>query len=116
KKILDLYQKHKTNPNIFMESNNTEFIIDLVERGEGISFLVKPAIAQKVQEKKLASRKIKDNKIFLDVSFGYLKNSQLSPAANAFYEIVEHSFIEVAPQGGVGSLMAKILAEHPQNE
>ncbi|MCP3899644.1 MAG: LysR family transcriptional regulator, partial [Desulfobacteraceae bacterium] len=47
KKILDLYQKHKTNPNIFMESNNTEFIIDLVERGEGISFLVKPAIAQK---------------------------------------------------------------------
>ena len=116
KKILDLYKKHKTVPNIFMESNNTEFIIDLVERGEGISFLVKPAIAQKVQEKKLALRKIKGAKIFLDVSFGYLRNTPLSPAANAFYEIVKNSFIAATPQGGVGSLMAKILAEHPQNE
>jgi DNA-binding transcriptional LysR family regulator len=116
KKIMDLYKKYKTMPNIFMESNNTEVIINMVERGEGISFLVKPAITQKVQEKKLVSRKIKDNKIFLDVSFGYLRDTPLSPAANAFYEIVETSFIEATPQGGVGSLMARILAEHPQNE
>lgn len=116
KKILDLYKKHNAKPNIFMESNNTGFIIDLVERGEGISFLVKPAIDQKVKEKKLASRKIKNTKIFLDVSFGYLKNIPLSPAANAFYEVVKNSFIEASPQGGVGSIMAKILAEHPRNE
>jgi DNA-binding transcriptional LysR family regulator len=116
KKIIDLYKKHKAVPNIFMESNNTEFIIDLVERGEGISFLVKPAITHKVQEKKLALRKIKGNGIFLDVSFGYLRNTPLSPAANAFYKTVKNSFIEATPQGGVGSLLAKILAEHPQNE
>jgi len=116
KKIKALFKKYKASPNIFMESNNTEFIIDLVERGEGISFLVKPAIVQKVKEKKLAARKIKDNALFLDVSFGHLKNIPLSPAANAFFEIVKKSFIEKTPQGGVGSLMAKILAEHPQNE
>lgn len=116
KKIIELYKKHNAVPNIFMESNNTGFIIDLVERGEGISFLVKPAIDQKLKEGKLASCKIKGMEIFLDVSFGYLKNTPLSPAANAFYEVVENSFIEASPQGGVGSIMAKILAEHPQNE
>ncbi len=116
KKILDLYKEHDTIPNIFMESDNTGFIIDLVERGEGISFLVKPAIDQKVKEKKLAWRKLKNSKMFLDVSFGYLKNTPLSPAANAFYEVVKKSFIEAPSQGGIGSIMARMLAEHAQNE
>ncbi len=116
KKILELYKTHKTVPDVFMESNNTGFIIDLVERGEGISFLVKPAIYQKVKDKKLASRKLMNTKIFLDVSLGYSKNTPLSPAAKAFYEVVKNSFIEESPRGGVGSLMARILAEHPQNE
>jgi DNA-binding transcriptional LysR family regulator len=116
KKILDLYKKHNAVPNIFMESDNTGFIIDLVERGAGISFLVKPAIDQKIKEKKLVSRKLKDTEIFLDVCFGYKKNIPLSPAAKAFYEVVKNSFIRTSPQGGVGSIMARILAEHPQNE
>ncbi|MCD4720353.1 MAG: substrate-binding domain-containing protein, partial [Desulfobacula sp.] len=87
--------------------------------GEGISFLVKPAIDQKVKEKKLALRKLKNSKMFLDVSLGYLKNTPLSPAARAFYEVVKTSFIEVPTQegqGGIGSIMARILAEHAQNE
>ncbi|WP_299980733.1 LysR family transcriptional regulator [Desulfobacula sp.] len=116
KKIIELYKKHNAVPNVFMESNNTEFIIDLVERGEGISFLVKPSINQKIKEKKLASRKLKDTKIFLDVSLGYSKNTPLSPAAKAFCEIVKNSFIEESPRGGIGSIMAKILAGHSQNE
>jgi hypothetical protein len=33
----------------------------------------------------------------------------------AFCDMVNKSFIEKTPQGGVGSLMAKILAEHLQN-
>lgn len=116
KKIQELYKKYKALPNIFMESNNTGFIIELVERGEGISFLVEHSIDQKIKDKKLASRKLKNTPLFLDVSLGYSKNIPLSPAANAFCEVVKKSFIEKTPQGGVGSLMAKILAEHPQNE
>ncbi|MBU2628279.1 MAG: LysR family transcriptional regulator, partial [Proteobacteria bacterium] len=91
-------------------------IMDLIERGEGISFLVKPAIDQKVKEKKLASRQIKDTQIFLDVSLGFSKNIPLSQAARAFYDVVKRSFIEQTPQGGVGSIMARILADHRQNE
>ncbi len=116
KKIFELYDQHKISPTIFMESDNTEFIMDLVERREGISFLVKPSIDQKVKENKIAYRYIKNMNIFLDVSFGYIKNMPLSPTANAFYEVVEKSFIEASPKGRVGSLMARILAEHPQNE
>ncbi len=116
KKIQGLYKKHNALPNVFMESNNTEFIIDLVERGEGISFLVKPSIYQKVKEKKLASRKLKNTEIFLDVSFGYLKNTPLSPAANAFYEVVKNLFMEESQKGGVGSIMARILAKQYQRE
>ncbi|RLC06387.1 MAG: LysR family transcriptional regulator [Deltaproteobacteria bacterium] len=116
KKILGLYKKYNAVPNVFMESNNTGFIIDLVKRGEGISFLVEPAIDQEAKEKKLISRKLKDIKMFLDVSFGYSKNTPLSPAARAFYDIVKASFIEASPRGGVESIMARILAAHPQNE
>lgn len=115
KKIMDLYQANHTEPNVFMESNNTEFIIELVERGEGISFLVEPSVAQKVKEKRLAFRKFKDTKIFLDISLGYSNTTPLSPAAKVFCDVVRKSFIEKSPQGGVGSLMARILAEHRQN-
>lgn len=116
KKILDLYKNHNAVPNVFMESNNTEFIIDLVERGEGISFLVKPSVDQKVKDKKLAAKKLKNTKMFLDVSLGYSKNIPLSPAAKAFYEIVKNSFIEDSPRGGIGSVMAKILAGQSHHE
>ncbi len=116
KKIMDLYKKHNAIPNIFMESNNTEFIMKLVERGDGISFLVKPAIDQKIKEEKLISRSLKDTQLFLNVSFAYIKNTSLSPSAKAFFDIFKNSLIEGTPRGGVGSIMAKILAEHPQNE
>jgi LysR family transcriptional regulator, low CO2-responsive transcriptional regulator len=116
KKILDLYKNHGALPNVFMESNNTGFIIDLVERGEGISFLVKPSIDQKVKEKKLAARKLKNTQMFLDVSLGYLKNTPLSPAARAFCKIVKNSFIEESLPGNIGSIMARILAKQYQNE
>ncbi len=116
KKVLELYRKHNAKPNVFMESNNTEFITDLVVRGEGISFLVKPATDQKVKEKKLVARKIKNTQIYLDVSIGFLKETPLSPATKAFYDVVKNSFIEETPQGGIGSIMAGILANHPQNE
>ena len=115
KKVLELYRKHNARPNVFMESNNTEFITDLVVRGDGISFLVKPATDQKVKEKKLVVRKLKDMQIFLDVSMGFSKRIPLSPAAKAFYDVVKNSFIEETPQGGIGSIMAGILANHPQN-
>lgn len=114
-KVQDLFKKHNATPNIFMESDNTEFIIDLVERGEGISFLVKPIIDEKIAEKKIVSRKLKHTEISFDVNFCYLKSTPLSPAAKAFFDVLKNSFIKGSPQGGVGSIMARILAVDHQN-
>jgi DNA-binding transcriptional LysR family regulator len=97
-------------PIVFMESNNTEFIINLVEKGEGISFLVKPSIEQKVYEKRIVMHRLKDNRLFLDVSLGFSKNNPLSPAASAFYEVIKRTFTEEFSQNKIGSIMAKILA------
>lgn len=115
-KIADLYARHHTIPNVFMESNNTEFILELIERGEGISFLVKPSVEHKVKEKKIVMHRLKEERLFLDVSLGFSKNIPLSPPATAFYEVIKRSFFEKTPQGGIGSIMAKILAQHRQNE
>ena len=115
-KVMDLYKKQGMAPNVFMESHNTEFIIDLVERGEGISFLVKPSVEHKIKTKKIAVRRLKGIRLFLDVSLGFSKNIPLSPAATAFYEVVKRSFIEESPQNGIRSIMAKILAKQWQNE
>jgi DNA-binding transcriptional LysR family regulator len=116
KKVVDLYEKQNIIPNVFMESNNTEFIIDLVERGEGISFLVKPSVEHKVKTKKIAVRRLKGIRLFLDVSLGFSKNIPLSPAATAFYDVVKRSFLEESPQNGIRSIMAKILAGQWQKE
>ena len=37
-----------------METSNTEFIKQLVQRGEGVSFVVREAVAAELKEKKLA--------------------------------------------------------------
>ncbi len=116
KKISDLYKKHQIVPNVFMESNNTEFITNLVEKGEGISFLVKPSVEGKAREKKIAIRRLKDERLFLDVSLGFAKGTPLSPPALAFYEIIRHSFIEDASSREVGSIMARILAGNWRNQ
>jgi DNA-binding transcriptional LysR family regulator len=110
KKIVDLYRNNDMVPIVFMESNNTEFIINLVEKGEGISFLVKPSIEQKVYEKRIVMHRLKDNRLFLDVSLGFSKNNPLSPAASAFYEVIKRTFTEEFSQNKIGSIMAKILA------
>ncbi|MCF8076729.1 MAG: LysR family transcriptional regulator [Desulfotignum sp.] len=110
KRVVQLYSSNKAAPNVFMESNNTEFIINLVERGEGISFLVKPSVEQKVNEKKIVMHRLKDIRLSLDVSLGFSKNNPPSPAASAFYEVIKRSFIEESSQNKIGSIMAKILA------
>lgn len=115
KKIIELYEMHHATPNVFMESNNIEFILDLVEKNEGISFLVKPSTDQKVREKKIVIKRLKGMKIFLDVSMGYSKSSSLSPSASAFCDVIKSSFLEESPKGNVGSIMARILASQPRN-
>ena len=55
----ELFLKANCTPNILMETSNTEFIKELVQRGEGVSFLVREAVAAELDEKKLVEVPLK---------------------------------------------------------
>jgi len=98
-------------PNILMETSNTEFIKQLVQRGDGISIVVKEAVALELIEKKLTNVALKNPQIYLDVSIAYLKDQALSPPAKAFVETLRRLRAEEIGPMGIGAMMAKILAQ-----
>jgi DNA-binding transcriptional LysR family regulator len=111
KLVTELFAKKSLTPNILMETSNTEFIKQLVMRGDGISFLVKAAVTAELSEKKLATVSMKGQKIFLDVSIAYHNDQHLSPSAKAFLNIL----LKIAPKEkasrGIGGLMDKIMSQ-----
>jgi DNA-binding transcriptional LysR family regulator len=98
-------------PDILMETSNTEFIKQLVHRGDGISIVVKEAVALELGEKKLAQVPLKNPQIYLDVSIAYLKDQPLSPPAKAFVDTLTRLRAEDIDPMGIGTMMAKILAQ-----
>jgi len=111
KLVNDLFRKNHRFPNMLMETSNTEFIKQLVQRGDGISFLVKEAVAIELEEGKLAAVRLQGHRIFLNVSIAYLKNQRLSPPARAFLDILGKLAPEEMLPQGIGALMAKMLAQ-----
>jgi len=86
KKVDDLFARH--TPNILMETSNNELIKQLVQQGEGVSILVKACTAKELAQRKLTTVALKDERLFLDVSFAYCRNQPLSPPAKAFNELL----------------------------
>lgn len=113
KLINELFAQNNCTPNVLMETSNAEFIKQLVQRGDGISFLVREAVASELRGKKLATVPMKKD-IFLDVSIAYLKNQHLSPSARAFLDTLKKlRSPDMTPQG-IGWLMAKMQAKRKQ--
>jgi LysR family transcriptional regulator, low CO2-responsive transcriptional regulator len=105
--IDDLFEKHQYTPNILMETSNTEFIKQLVERGDGVSFLVKESVAVELRGKKLATIPIEGEDIFLDTNIAYLKKQPLSLSGQAFLQALEKLAEGERPIEGVASLLSK---------
>jgi DNA-binding transcriptional LysR family regulator len=106
-----LYARKNCTPNVLMETSDAEIIKLLVQHGEGISFLVREAVALELQAGKLATVPIKDQNIFLDVSIAYLKNQPLSPPAQAFLNSLENLGTKEMRFQGMGALMQKMLSQ-----
>ncbi len=104
-----LFARFDMEPDILAETSNTEFIKQLVMRGEGFSLLVKEAVGLELREKKLATVGLEEGKSYLDISIAYLKKQQLSRPAQAFVDILK----KIAPENifkmGIGALMAEML-------
>ncbi|UCD82588.1 MAG: LysR family transcriptional regulator [Desulfobacterales bacterium] len=111
KLVEELFAKEKCSPDILMETSNTEFIKQLVQRGEGVSFLVREAVVAELKDKSLIDMPIKGRKIFLDVSIAYLKGQVLSPPAKAFVDTLTKLRSEDIDPMGIGALMMRILAQ-----
>ncbi|MBW1774474.1 MAG: LysR family transcriptional regulator [Deltaproteobacteria bacterium] len=110
RKLVDgLFEKNGIIPSILMETSNTEFIKQLVQRGDGLSFVVREAVARELQEGKLATVPIEGKKIYLDVSIAYLKGQRLSPSAQAFLDILAEMAPKKGQDQGIRAIMAKVL-------
>lgn len=105
--VNELFAKNGYSPKVLMEMSDAEMIKLLVQHGEGISFLLREAVARELKEKKLASVPLKGPKMFLDVSVGYLKNQPLSPPAQAFLDNLENLGTEEMRFQGIGHLLEK---------
>lgn len=110
KLVEQTFANAKCEPNILMETSNTEFIKELVQRGDGVSIVVKEAVALELAEKKLVQVALKGPRIYLDVSIAYLKGQPLSPPARAFVDTLRKLRAEEIDPMGIGAMMAKILA------
>jgi len=109
--VSQLFARNGCVPDILMETSNTEFIKQLVQRGDGVSFLVRQSVALELEEGRLATITLDGARIFLDVSIAYLKNQHLSPPAQAFLDTLGKLTPEEMLPQGIGSLMAKMLAQ-----
>jgi DNA-binding transcriptional LysR family regulator len=111
KLVEELFSNADCTPDILMETSNTEFIKQLVQRGEGVSYLVREAVRAELTEKTLAEVPLKGRKRYLDVSIAYLKGQVLSPPAKAFVDTLTRLRAEDIDPMGIGALMAKMLAQ-----
>ncbi|MGD2184963.1 MAG: LysR substrate-binding domain-containing protein [Desulfobacterales bacterium] len=116
KLVEKFFESEGCTPNILVETSNTEFIKQLVQRGEGVSFVVKEAVASELKEKELTAVPLKGPKVYLDVSIAYLKNQVLSPPARAFVDtLIGLKSGDLHPMG-IGLLMAKILSQRKEEQ
>jgi DNA-binding transcriptional LysR family regulator len=111
KVVNELYAKKGLTPNILMETSNTEFIKQVVERGDGVSFVVREAVAAELQEGKLASVPIRGQKVYLNVSIAYLGDQHLSPPAHAFLDLLLNIAEGEKPYQGIRTIMARMLSQ-----
>jgi DNA-binding transcriptional LysR family regulator len=100
----NLFKRHELKPDILMETANTEFIKQLVVRGDGISFLVKEAVLENLQNNILATVPLETGTPYLDVNFAHLKRQPLSLPAQAFLGVIDEMLPDKRPIPGIRSL------------
>jgi DNA-binding transcriptional LysR family regulator len=104
--VNDLFSRNRCSPRVLMETSDAEIIKLMVQHGEGVSFLVREAVARELKEGKLVTIPITGHGMLLDVSIGYLKHQPLSPPGQAFITCVEELGTKGMGPQGIGSLMA----------
>jgi len=114
KLVNELFGRHGFSPKILMETSNAELIKQLVQRGEGISILLRQAVEAELKGRKLASLVITDAPMFIEVTVAHLTDQPLSAPAEAFLELIRSLKPEKAPLQKISELRERILALNHQ--
>ncbi len=109
--VNELFAQSGYEPNVLMETSNTEFIKDLVHRGEAVSFLIRESVAGELQAGRLGSVRLEGKQLNLDVSIAHLKDQRLSPPAKAFLDILRGLVSAGDFCRGIGVMIAGLLSE-----
>ena len=88
KVVMDLFKEHNVTPKILLETNDSDFIKDVVQRGEAGTFLADADITEPVKEGKLVKVPIEGLEIFLEINILYLKDQPLSVPARTFLSLL----------------------------
>ena len=86
--VNSLFERKRIGANVLVETSNTEFIKQLVQRGDGVSFLVREAVASELKDGKLETRAVQGERLLLEVSIAYVRDQHLSRPAKAFLDIL----------------------------
>lgn len=88
KAVMDMFKKMRLAPAILYEASNLEFIKELLERGEGASFIVRSAVEKELSQGILKEIKISDVSMAMNTNIAYLYEDSLSKIARAFIDIL----------------------------
>ena len=86
KAVMDVFKKMGLTPSILYEASNPELVKELLERGEGASFIVRSAVEKELSHGILKEIKISNVAIALNTDIVYLDEKALSKIAHAFVD------------------------------
>jgi DNA-binding transcriptional LysR family regulator len=86
KAVMDMFRKMRLTPTILYEASNPEFIKELLEKGEGASFIVRSAVEKELSQGMLKEITISDVSIAINTIIVYISEDSLSKIARAFID------------------------------
>lgn len=87
----NLFRQHRINPPVVFETSNVDFIKEQVANGMGVSFLTRSAVAEELASGRMATVKLKEDKLKLEIYSAIRIGHELSQPARAFLDIVTKS-------------------------
>jgi DNA-binding transcriptional LysR family regulator len=87
----NLFRHHRINPPVVFETSNVDFIKEQVANGMGITFLTRSAVAQELASGRMATVKLKEENLELEIYSAVRIGHELSQPARAFLDIVTKS-------------------------
>jgi len=88
KMVMNLFKSKHFMPAVLCEASNLEFIKELLEKGEGASFVVKSAIEQELSQGLLKEIKVTDVSLTMNVNILFINEESLSKIAKAFIDML----------------------------